>query len=118
MVWLCACARWDETQHAPVVEAKMSSFDVWVALAQDTVIGHDHPLAVVPLGPPTARADFSGCWIAVARGLAGLRFLAVTTGRIGAWLLPLGIVLGVMEVMAVVLRPGLRCCGKGDDEHR
>ena len=23
-----------------------------------------------------------------------------------------------MEVMAVVLRPGLRCCGKGEDEHR
>ena len=62
----------------------MGSFDVWVALAQDTVIGDDHPLAVVPLGPPTAGADFSSCWIAVARALAVRRFLAVATGRIGA----------------------------------
>jgi hypothetical protein len=54
MARLRARVRWDETQHTAVAEAEMGSLDVRIALAQDTVVGDDYPLAVVPLSPPMA----------------------------------------------------------------
>src|SRR5262249_58613754 len=86
--------------------------------AQDTVVGDDHPLAVVRLGPPMAVADFGGRGVAVAGDVAALRLLAVAAGRIGPRLLTLGIVIGVIEVMAVVLPTRLRCRGKAEHEYR
>src|SRR5262249_61923201 len=115
---LGARAWWDETEHAAVVEAEMRAFNIGVALADDAVVGDDHPLAVVRLGPPAAGADFGGRRVAVARGLAVLGFPTVAAGHAAARLLPLGIVVGVMKVMAVVLCPGPGRRGKDQDEHR
>src|SRR4051812_6540481 len=114
----CARVRRDETQHTAVAEAEMGSLDVRIALAQDTVVGDDHPLAVVRLGPPMAVAAFRCRGVPVAGDVAVLRLLAVAAGGIGPRLLPLGIVIGVIKVTAVVLRPRLRRRGKAEHEYR
>ena len=116
MEYLCARVRWDETQHTAVAKTEMGSLDVRIALAQDAVVGDDYPLAVVRLGPPMAVADFGFRGVAVAGHFPVLRLLAVAAGGTGPWLLPLGIVIGVIKVMAVVLHSRLRCRGKAEYE--
>src|SRR4029453_2385126 len=68
------------------------------------------------LGPPVAVADFRFRRSAIARGLAVLRFPAVATREDAAWLTPFGIVVGVVEMVAVVLCPGP--WRGGEDEHQ
>jgi len=65
--------------------------------------------------PPVAVADFRSRRSAIARGLAVLRFLAVAARDSAAWLMPFGIVVGVVEMVAVVLCSGPR---RGDEGER
>jgi len=65
--------------------------------------------------PPVAVADFRSRRSAIARGLAVLRFLAVAARGSAAWLMPFGIVVGVVEMVAVVLCSGPR---RGDEGER
>ena len=65
--------------------------------------------------PPVAVADFRSRRSPIARSLAVLRFLAVAALGSAAWLMPFGIVVGVVEMVAVVLCSGPR---RGDEGER
>ena len=65
--------------------------------------------------PPVAVTDFRSRRSAIARGLAVLRFLAVAARGSAAWLMPFGIVVGVMEMGPVVL---CSCPRRGDEGER
>src|SRR5260370_35731182 len=71
--------------------------------------------------PPVAVADFRSRRSPIARSLAVLRFLAVAALGSATWLMPFGIVVGVVKMVAVVLCSCLRRGGdgerqEGDDE--
>jgi hypothetical protein len=67
------------------------------------------------IGPPVAVADFRSRRSPIARSLAVLRFLAVAALGSAAWLMPFGIVVGVVEMVAVVL---CSCPRRGGDGER
>src|SRR5882757_5903600 len=115
--WLHARARRNEAQHLAVQITKMRLLGCGIAFPDDALVGYLHTFRrVMELGPPVAVADFRTRRSAIARDLAVLRFPAVAARGNAAWLKPFGIVVGVVEMVAVVLCSGPR--RGGEDEHQ
>ena len=87
----------------------MPLFGRGIAFLDDALVRYLHPFRqALEFSPPVALADFCSRRRAIARGLAILRILAVAARGTGVWLMPFGIVVGVVEMVAIVLCSGLR----------
>ena len=98
-----------------VTEADVASSGVRIALAKDMIVGHDYLLAVLCIGPPMAVMDSPCRGVAVAGEVAVLRAPAAAAGGIGPRSRPSGVVVLLIEVLAVV--PSSHGRGRGKPEH-
>src|SRR6266404_588395 len=113
--WLCARVRGNKAQHLAVQITEVCLFGRGIAFPDDALVGYLHPFRrVLEFGPPAAVADFRFRRSAIAGDHAVLRFPAVAARGSAARLMPFGIVVGVVEMVAVVLCPGPRRGGEGE----